>query len=156
MPNGEHGLMPGAMLVDAHSGGQEVAGGLYTVQSGVQTNTNGIVEHRTHKPAPPFQVGSSSSDSQTTYVMHTRLAVRNHQAIGVQAQLRHRKQRHDRQELTSTAGQSEQLRRREDVSKSFDAWNACFSSSAHCQRVSFLSNLYRGARTVDKSGRNLP
>ena len=108
MPNGEHGLMPGAMLVDAHSGGQEVAGGVYRVQSGVQTNTNGMVEHRTHKPVPPFQVGSSSFHSQTTYVMHTRLAVRNHQAIGVQAQLRHHKQRHHWQELTSTAGQSEQ------------------------------------------------
>ena len=62
-PNDEHGLMPGAMLVDAHSGGQEVAGGLYTVQSDVQTSTSGIVRHRTHKPVPPFQVGSSSSHS---------------------------------------------------------------------------------------------
>ena len=45
-PNDEHGLMPGAMLVDSHSGGQEVAGGLYTVQSDVQTSTSGIVGHR--------------------------------------------------------------------------------------------------------------
>ena len=70
-PNGEHELMPVAMLVDANSGGQEVAGGLYTVQNDVQTNASGIIGHRTHKPVPPFQVGSSSSHSQTTYVMHT-------------------------------------------------------------------------------------
>ena len=50
MPKGERGLMPGAMLVDAHSGGQEVAGDLYTVQSDIQTSTSGI-EQTSNKQA---------------------------------------------------------------------------------------------------------
>ena len=39
MPNSEHGQMPEVMLIDVHSGGQEVAND----QCGVQTNMNGTV-----------------------------------------------------------------------------------------------------------------
>ena len=106
MPNGEHGQMPEVMLVNVHSGGQEVSDDQCSAQSGVQTNMNGTVSPRKHTPTPPFQVVSNSSHSQTMYVMHTRLAVPNHQAFGVPAQLQHHKLRRRRQGSISTVGQN--------------------------------------------------